>query len=494
MIKSMDRSARLTVKIEGTSNPRIPVQIADSTLLVLRTVMSGEGANLPSGRYVVSADLPGTGRLSRVVDITDEDQSIALAPPVDSRETRRHPSWIATLGVMLALAVLSVTATAVSPPSGVDPPPLWVVLGVSLVLMAGLVFIAGVGLYFVQSRRAIVRSVPSDWSGSRRTVDGITPTSSGFAVPWRNRWAEPLARRSTYRDGVLYQESVGLSLSVMDHTSKRARIACHVTSPTAIIAEFAVQGLTPVMLVVPAFGSSRSDRCTISLTASRHDLEANVTFVSPDLAALAAYVEAGDIRGAAAIASALPRTFRDKSRDPVFASLCAYVLLRRNEQKALGVWTDVLAEGTEALPDAAIISGEHWARQGKHNKAVRQFLVAMDRGLPLFADGFSLLASRLRRYLQYEPSEMPYDRAFRGCIRDAETRYLALAPRVSATSAVLTLRGAGFDLTHSKAADQEPHEGTHGWHRVRAKDSSDPTDGTDEEERDDRAGSDRAGD
>src|SRR5262249_37973019 len=50
------------------------------------------------------------------------------------------------------------------------------------------------------------------------------------------------------------------------------------------------------------------------------------------------------------------------------------------------------------LPDGAVIAGEKAARLGNHARALDNFLLAGQRGLPLFTDGFSTLVSRLRQY------------------------------------------------------------------------------------------------
>ncbi len=101
-------------------------------------------------------------------------------------------------------------------------------------------------------------------------------------------------------------------------------------------------------------------------------------------ASIARYVALGHLRLAAhAVANA-----RDALTDPVGSALGAYALLR------LGRLEEI--EDVPALPDGAVIAAELAARAGRTGEAERWLREALERGTPMFADGLSLLATRVR--------------------------------------------------------------------------------------------------
>jgi hypothetical protein len=101
-------------------------------------------------------------------------------------------------------------------------------------------------------------------------------------------------------------------------------------------------------------------------------------------ASIARYVAMGHLRQAAhAVANA-----RSALTDPVGSALAAYALLR------LGRLEEI--EDVPALPDGAVIAAELAARAGRAGEAERWLREALERGTPMFADGLSLLATRVR--------------------------------------------------------------------------------------------------
>lgn len=116
-------------------------------------------------------------------------------------------------------------------------------------------------------------------------------------------------------------------------------------------------------------------------------------------ASVARYVATGHLRQAAhAVANAGARL-----DDPVGAALGAYALLRLGRVDEIGDWVEEL---TSALPDGAVIAAERAARAGESPD--RWLEEAVHRGVPMFSDGLSLLATRLRP--RFEPGDARVER------------------------------------------------------------------------------------
>jgi len=74
------------------------------------------------------------------------------------------------------------------------------------------------------------------------------------------------------------------------------------------------------------------------------------------------------------------------------------VLLAYGDLDRMHDWPGNLADWFGWLPDGTAIEGERLARLGHHAEALDRFLELGQRGLPIFTDGLSLAASRLRHY------------------------------------------------------------------------------------------------
>jgi hypothetical protein len=95
------------------------------------------------------------------------------------------------------------------------------------------------------------------------------------------------------------------------------------------------------------------------------------------------------------------RLLRDKRRDPIAAVVSAYTLLRFNDLERLHDWTSNLFNAFPALPDGAVILGEHLGRNGEHAHALPALLKLRERGLPIFSEGIVLAMDRLTLYARY---------------------------------------------------------------------------------------------
>jgi hypothetical protein len=120
------------------------------------------------------------------------------------------------------------------------------------------------------------------------------------------------------------------------------------------------------------------------------DVAATAVPAGGTVAALAAYLGSGQLREAAELGA---EAVRGDVADPVGAALGGYALLRMAR-------AEPAHEGSsEGLPDGAVIAAEVALLQGRRDDAAAQLERAAERGVPLFADGLSLLGRRVREGL-----------------------------------------------------------------------------------------------
>ncbi len=114
---------------------------------------------------------------------------------------------------------------------------------------------------------------------------------------------------------------------------------------------------------------------------------------------LAAYLQAGQVREAADMGATAEESLRGKVADPVGATLGGYALLRMGEVGLMHDWPYNLSAWFDWLPDGAVIAAELALLQDDPKRAAEQLETAAERGVPLFAEGLSLLSRRVREGL-----------------------------------------------------------------------------------------------
>jgi hypothetical protein len=114
---------------------------------------------------------------------------------------------------------------------------------------------------------------------------------------------------------------------------------------------------------------------------------------------LAAYLEAGLVREAADLGATAERLLQQKLANPIGATIGGYALLRMGETELMHNWPYNLSRWFPWLPDGAVIAGELALLQDDTKGAARQLEQAAERGVPLFAEGLSLLSRRVREGL-----------------------------------------------------------------------------------------------
>jgi hypothetical protein len=84
---------------------------------------------------------------------------------------------------------------------------------------------------------------------------------------------------------------------------------------------------------------------------------------------------------------------RQKMADPIGAIIGGYALLKLHELDRMHNWPDNLANLFELLPDGPVIAGVLAARRRDDKAAADWFRKALERGIPIFSEGLSLLAA-----------------------------------------------------------------------------------------------------
>jgi hypothetical protein len=230
-----------------------------------------------------------------------------------------------------------------------------------------------------------------------------------------------------------------------------------------VFVQLAAHGEVPLSVALPANGMTGSQSCRV--TVATKPLAAVVSLPdSPLVDAVARYIHSGNLQEAANVAGEAEELLRQKMRDPFAAALGGYALLRLHELARLHDWPHNLAAAFPWLADGPIIDGEAAALAGDHGSAVDHLCEAARRGLPVFADGFSMLVSRLREYDQ--PDKPPGVTAdlLAEVARQAK-RLVPLTPLIDFSRISLAIHGGRLDDplgSQEPIAEPGPAEG---WHR-----------------------------
>jgi hypothetical protein len=165
-----------------------------------------------------------------------------------------------------------------------------------------------------------------------------------------------------------------------------------------VFAQVAAVGQIPQNVALPVNGITTSDACRLTVATSGQ-LTLSVSLpANPLVDAVARYSHTGALGQAAHLATQAEKLLKEKIADPYGAALGGYALLRLHELGRLHDWSTNLANFFPWLADGAIVAGEKAALEGDQVTAATWMADAARRGLPAFADGFSMLASRLREY------------------------------------------------------------------------------------------------
>jgi hypothetical protein len=146
-------------------------------------------------------------------------------------------------------------------------------------------------------------------------------------------------------------------------------------------------------------GTTSLQSCLLTISVVDGAVRAEVSLPdNPRVDAVARYLLTGYLRDASEVLGDAETLLYDKMADPFAAALGGYALVRQSRLDRLHHWARNLSAMFPWLPDGAIIAGEEAALEGDHQTAVRELCDGARRGLPVFADGCSILMSRLREY------------------------------------------------------------------------------------------------
>jgi hypothetical protein len=201
----------------------------------------------------------------------------------------------------------------------------------------------------------------------------VAPALESFTVAAAQPWH---ARLLAWRDGVR-----DAAAGAADPVGARAHPAW---------VQLAVPGGVPCCVLVPGQWTLRLPPVASPAVAPPPH---------PVLEALAAYLVSGQLREAADLGVQAVELLRAKVADPVGAALGGYALLRMARIELVRDWPYNLSSRFDWLPDGAVIAAELALLQGDRDEAERQLMCAAERGVPLFADGLSLLGRRVREGL-----------------------------------------------------------------------------------------------
>ncbi len=200
------------------------------------------------------------------------------------------------------------------------------------------------------------------------------------------------------------------ALELVESASDAAGVAdlvCHGTpyGRTLLWAQVAVPGQVPFVCALPMLPGHPEATCRLRVVATTDAIRVTALPTgSPLVEAVVAYLVTGNPSHAAEVASQAVSLMQGKLEDPVAAALGAYALLRIGRLDEVRDWVENLANWFPEMPDGAILAAELAARAGERDDA--WLPEAVSRGVPMFADGLSLLATRLRAGEREDPSRL----------------------------------------------------------------------------------------
>lgn len=224
-----------------------------------------------------------------------------------------------------------------------------------------------------------------------------------------------------------------------------------VEPPQALsVAQFAVRNEVPVNIVLPLHWATHNARCDLRVTFDRDgDIDpVAVPTGSPEIQLIAGYMRTGQVEAAAQVTERAEYVLQRKKMNPIAAALGGYALLRVGATTQLRDWPANLANWFGWLPDGPVIAGEQAAREGDDVRAAQWFAEALRRGYPMFSDGPSLLASRVRHYMYSD--ETPAAILER---EDDARRLVRMVPFVDFSQLAVTFNGLDVE---DPAGSQEP--------------------------------------
>jgi hypothetical protein len=222
----------------------------------------------------------------------------------------------------------------------------------------------------------------------------------------------------------------------------QTKVVLDITNPHQhiVFAQVARPGVHTVNVAIPPGGTLRPVRCHLVVASEKGLLQAHVR-LSTDWAnsalqymALGYYEEAKHLVEGAnvhrpSVAAQVVEKVADwfvkpqqpsgigrivqgvlnRFDDPAAALVPRYLGLRTRDDTVFNTLGDSLLDVVQGLSDGLVISAEIAARQGLHKIAALHILSIKPGGLPLFAEGFSMLLHRIKDLIDLNEGDAPPD-------------------------------------------------------------------------------------
>jgi hypothetical protein len=195
-------------------------------------------------------------------------------------------------------------------------------------------------------------------------------------------------------------------------------------------------GRSLVVALPISTSAGQAEACWLHVRVSETALGAVVRFNDQSLDVYTGYLTGGRPDHVVTLAPSAEDLLYSKVQNPIAATIGGYALLKLNDLDRMHNWADNLAAWFEWLPDGAVIAGEVAARRGMDAHAAELFQTAIHRGLPLFTEGLSLLATRLPRLLVDDD----LDRSVRDQLQGLAQLVLTASPMAEFGALATTLR------------------------------------------------------
>lgn len=150
-------------------------------------------------------------------------------------------------------------------------------------------------------------------------------------------------------------------------------------------------GLSPVVAL--PIGGGRAP-CEAYVSIGRDEVKATARPGGAEVNVVAGYLNSGRAdRALMSMTGTAQEMLRTKMADPIGAVIGGYALLKLHAIDRMHDWPDNLANLFPDLPDGPVIAGVLSARRGDDEAAADWFRKAIERGIPIFSEGLSLLTA-----------------------------------------------------------------------------------------------------
>jgi hypothetical protein len=383
----------------------LPIEIRKPNMVLVKRAHASESVDVPPGTYYVNLKMPaGQEAWSEVKVVEGHDHTVQLGPdaedrpPSGSSEVQHYftsrdfvrPQQ-ASLSTALLVGMMGATIGAVLVGVGgqqtlFDPTVFKAILGVTMGAAVG----GGLAFYW---------NKVGQHSNPGAPVMGLKLASGSF---WKESTAARLRKFSGNVLSVNYSPDDAWTPFSSEATGNVTKIVIEGDNACQVL-QLLQPGAPAVNVVLPTWAENSCQVFLTKLTDGKYSMEVYLKNTSADL--LLRYWEQGMWQLAAGVANSTAisaeELLNQKRRHPIAAAVGAYALLRLGELERLHDWTENLKNWFDWLPDGLAIRGEHLARLGKHEEALRVFCELPMRGLPCFSDGLSYTVDRLRLYLSF---------------------------------------------------------------------------------------------